>query len=152
MPDTIDIQGMGGLDYAEPVTSAPQIPAGGLTAGLAAQVNHVINIVTSVTMADVRPPVASDLAREFEALANEWHAATDHLSIVWQKAMHPAYQQIIGMGQRIVPHILEELESRGGWWFWALESITRENPAKDSTGRADAIQKWREWSQGRRLA
>src|SRR5713226_5923232 len=36
------------------------------------------------------PHHGDDLRQEFDALAEEWHAHTDHLSVVWQKAMHPA--------------------------------------------------------------
>ena len=60
------------------------------------------------------------------------------------------YYQIIGMGPKVVPLILRELEKETDHWFWALEAITGENPVKeDDAGdmRASA-RAWLEW--GRR--
>lgn len=37
---------------------------------------------------------------------------------------HPAYRQIIEMGQPALPLIFRELERNGGEWFDALQSIT----------------------------
>ncbi len=42
--------------------------------------------------------------------------------------MHPAYQQIIGLGKQAIPFLLRELDQKSGRWFWALKSITREDP------------------------
>lgn len=43
--------------------------------------------------------------------------------------MHPAYQQIIGMGEKALPLILRDLRDRPtGHWFWALNAITGEEP------------------------
>ena len=43
-------------------------------------------------------------------------------------AMHPAYQQIVGMGRSAVPFILKELANGPGHWFWALRAISGEDP------------------------
>jgi hypothetical protein len=43
---------------------------------------------------------------------------------------HPAYQRIIEMGQPVMPLIFRELEREPDHWFWALQSITGENPVK----------------------
>lgn len=43
-------------------------------------------------------------------------------------AMHPAYQQIIGMGPTAIPFILSEMKEKKGHWFWALKSITGDDP------------------------
>ena len=50
------------------------------------------------------------------------------LSIVSKMSLYPAYQRIIGMGQPVVPLILRDLEQEPEHWFWALQSITGENP------------------------
>lgn len=70
----------------------------------------------------------ADPAERFERLAAEWEAATRFTSSVAQMAVHPAYQQIIGLGPGAVPLILARLGERGGHWFWALRAITGENP------------------------
>jgi hypothetical protein len=45
-------------------------------------------------------------------------------------AMHPAYQEIIGMGRDALPLILFELERKVDHWFWALRSITGIDPVR----------------------
>jgi hypothetical protein len=62
-------------------------------------------------------------------------------------AMHPAYQQIIGMGTPAVPLILAELKRGVDHWFWALRAITRENPVPpESLGDMDAMAAaWLAW-------
>ena len=64
----------------------------------------------------------------FEALAEEWRRDTGMLSSVSRKAMHSAYQQIIGMGSEVVPFILRDLQKSPDHWFWALQAIARESP------------------------
>ncbi len=55
--------------------------------------------------------------------------------------------RIIGMGWPVVPLILEELEREPDQWFWALESITEENPVPpEASGRVRLMaQAWIEW-------
>jgi hypothetical protein len=70
----------------------------------------------------------------FERLAQEWHHETDVLSEPARAAMHPAYQRIIGLGPQVVPLILREMRAHGGHWFWALRSITGEDPVGPEIG------------------
>ncbi len=72
---------------------------------------------------------ADSLRREFRVLADQWHDETDHLSSPTQIALNFAYQRIIGKGALVLPLIFEDLEERGGQWYWALRAITGENPA-----------------------
>ena len=67
---------------------------------------------------------------KFARLANEWRKETKHLSSIVQKSMHPAYQQIIGMGESVIPILLQHLKQLPDHWFWALASITGDNPVK----------------------
>jgi hypothetical protein len=68
------------------------------------------------------------LEARFLVLAEVWRRETRILSLTTDKSMHPAYQQIIGMGPRVVPLILRELQRRPDHWFWALWAITGEDP------------------------
>jgi hypothetical protein len=79
-----------------------------------------------------RPALAqpAELEQLFARLAEEWRDETAIYSSVTQKAMHPAYQRIIGMGPAALPLIFRELERRPGHWFWALRAITGENPVR----------------------
>jgi hypothetical protein len=68
------------------------------------------------------------LRRRFERLAAEWKERSRFLSNTAQMALLTSYQRIIGMGPVVVPLILEELQREPDHWFWALESITEEDP------------------------
>lgn len=65
---------------------------------------------------------------QFEKLAQDWHQATRFVSSLTDMIAHPAYQRIIGMGFAVVPLILERLRLEPDHWFWALKSITGEDP------------------------
>jgi hypothetical protein len=83
----------------------------------------------------------------------EWKEQSRYLSNTAQMAMLRPYQQIIGMGAAAVPLILEELQREPGQWFWALESITEENPvAPEQAGRVRAMaDAWIQWGIDRGL-
>jgi hypothetical protein len=73
---------------------------------------------------------AAELEQLFASLAAQWREETAVYSSVTQKAVHPAYQRIIGMGPAALPLIFHELERQPGHWFWALRAITGENPVR----------------------
>jgi hypothetical protein len=66
-------------------------------------------------------------------------------------AMLRPYQRIVGMGTAAVPLILEELKREPDQWFWALESITEENPVPpEAAGRVRAMaEAWLRWGRER---
>src|SRR5438034_453066 len=74
----------------------------------------------------VEPP--AELERLFAGLAEQWREETAVYSSQTQKAMHPAYQRIIGMGPAVLPLIFRELETNSGHWAWALRAITGDDP------------------------
>ena len=81
----------------------------------------------------------------FQTLTQQWRNETAHLSLVLKKAMHPAYQRIIGFGPRAIPLILREMQGKPGHWFWALQSITGEDPVQPNATVAEAVQAWLQW-------
>jgi hypothetical protein len=93
-----------------------------------------------------KPPL--DIGLRFKKLVKAWKADTELMSKATQRAMHPAYQKIIGMGEAAVPLILKDLADHGpDDWFWALTAITDENPitaeiAGDMRAMAEAWLKW----------
>lgn len=86
-------------------------------------------------------------AARFFTLKAEWESATAHLSSITASAMHPAYQQIIGMGTIAIPLILSELKKKPGHWFWALKSITGADPVPpEHRGRLKQMtEDWLKW-------
>ena len=83
----------------------------------------------------------------FHNLKEEWENDTAFLSSITEIAMHPAYQQIIGMGRIAIPFILLEMQKRPGHWFWALKSIAGEDPVpSESRGIINEMTKaWINW-------
>lgn len=64
----------------------------------------------------------------FLSLTSEWEKDTFLSSSVTEICSHPAYQQIIEMGNSVLPFIFRELSKRPGHWFCALKSITGKDP------------------------
>ncbi|WP_016867264.1 MULTISPECIES: hypothetical protein [Fischerella] len=91
-----------------------------------------------------------EIEATFTALVKQWREENRGVSSTNQMSMHPAYQQIIGMGEVAIPLLLRELEKKSGQWFWALKSITREDPVPpECKGNTKEMTKaWLEW--GRR--
>lgn len=81
----------------------------------------------------VVPPVADPriLKEQFISLADRWRSETQHLSSLTRIVMHRDYQRIMGMGPVAIPFILEELSRRTDFWFWALTSLSGEDPVTD---------------------
>jgi len=66
-----------------------------------------------------------------------------------QAYMHPAYQQIIGIGPAAIPLILRELEQQSDHWFWALFALTGETPAEGTETVDEARAAWLSWGRER---
>ena len=97
------------------------------------------------TESSTRPDVLSAKFRRFAKTVREECA---HLSSVREIVLHPAYQQIVGMGPNALPLILRELEHAPGHWFWALRAIAQEDPVlPDHRGSvAKMAQDWMNWA------
>ena len=92
---------------------------------------------------------AEELTVTFRTLADKWWNATAILSFIQRKVMHPAYQRIIGLGPAVLPLILKELAERPSHWFWALQSITGENPVSEEANAVGAREAWLQWGRER---
>ena len=90
-----------------------------------------------------------DVRERFLRLSAEWKGQSRYLSNSAQMAMLRPYQRIIGMGPAVVPLILKELRREPDHWFWALESITEQNPVpEDVRGKVRLMaQAWIEWGE-----
>ena len=102
--------------------------------------------------------VETELVREeprlherFRTLVAAWREECGMLSSTTQKAMHPAYQQIIGMGSDVLPLIFDELDEAPGHWFWALRAITGEDPVppEDVGDVPQMTEAWLRWGRER---
>jgi hypothetical protein len=87
------------------------------------------------------------IEQRFRRLEAVWESATLYLSDAHKIMEHPAFQEIIGMGEAVVPFMLRDLEKAPRQWVWALPRITGANPvrpedADDSRMLADAWLRW----------
>lgn len=90
----------------------------------------------------------SEFEETFRRLVNEWLNDVIDISSTSQMINHPAYLQIIGMGIRVLPHLIRELERAPNHWFAALTAITREDPIlPDQQGNLSQMTAaWLEWA------
>jgi hypothetical protein len=86
----------------------------------------------STTKNDLKPngEINSELAEKFYSLASQWQSDVEGMSSTAQMSQHPAYQEIISMGTKVVPLLLRELKQNPLYWLLALSEITGENPIK----------------------
>ena len=90
----------------------------------------------------------------FSDLASTWREDRGPHSVMRQLAIHPSYQQIIGLGMEAVPFILAELQRSPDLWFWALSSITGADPVEPShNGKLRLMaDDWFRWAQARGIS
>lgn len=100
------------------------------------------------TLDRLRESLEGIAEKRFAELSDRWKRETQFVSNITKKAIHPAYQQIIAMGFAAVPLMLRDLAENGpGDWFWALTTITGENPiTEDIAGKMEAMtEAWLKW-------
>ena len=83
----------------------------------------------------------------FQKLADQWEEETLFLSRSDRKFGHQALQEVINMGDPVVPLILERMRFQGGHWFEALQQITGADPISPADyGNIAAMQNsWLQW-------
>lgn len=93
----------------------------------------------------------ADIEETFSMLAETWRSETRFLSAVDDIVLHSAYQSIIGMGRDAIPLLLRELQRKPSHWFWALRSITREDPVRpeDVGNIRNMTDAWLNWGRER---
>lgn len=105
--------------------------------------------MATATAAGWRPPTADEVAELFAVLAADWKERSKYMSNTMQMAMLRPYQRIIGLGPAALPHIFAELQRDNGFWFWALEAITGDDPVPpDDKGNVRRmVDAWLAWGQ-----
>jgi hypothetical protein len=100
---------------------------------------------------EMRSGLDETIEKKFIRLRDEWKSQRGPESSTTRMVMHPAYQKIIGMGPDAVPFLLRELERQVDNWFWALHTITEEDPVPaEAAGDWRAMAKvWLAWGRER---
>lgn len=93
------------------------------------------------------PTSRANAYQKFYNLLRKWKNDVMFQSSTTKIIMHPAYQQIIGMGQIGLPFIFRELERNADHWYWALKCITGEDPSlpEDSGNLLRMREAWLNW-------
>src|SRR5208337_1578933 len=80
-------------------------------------------------MITLTPEQQQDVARRFQGLATRWIATARYCSNTQALRNHAVYQELVALGEPVVPLILLELERQPRVsWFIVLTGITGENP------------------------
>src|SRR3954468_21378689 len=91
-------------------------------------------MATSPVPGTSEPAPAENTEQRFRRLAAVWEAETMYLSDAHRIIEHPAFQEIVGMGEAAIPFLLRELEKSPSQWVWALPRITGARPVSSSDG------------------
>lgn len=93
----------------------------------------------------------SDEDREkFDTLCEQWMMETMFISDTNEIIMNKNHQRIIGMGERALPFIFENFEDSGWSWFWALSSITGQDPDEECNGDVEKTSLfWSKWGESK---
>lgn len=88
---------------------------------------------------------------KFRRLAQRWRRETAAFSSLTKIVSHPAYLEIIAMGEKALPLILEDLEKRVSHWFVALAAISGEDviSADDAGDLRRMTAAWLSWGRDR---
>lgn len=87
------------------------------------------------------------IKERFERHVQNWRRDTEFVSSVHEQAMHESYLSIIGLGEKALPLILQQLAKDGGHWYWALRSIAQVDPVPEADRGHVAKMKeaWMRW-------
>ncbi|HKI38296.1 MAG TPA: hypothetical protein VKA46_40985 [Gemmataceae bacterium] len=96
-------------------------------------------------------PPADTVEERFRRLAAAWHQVCPTHPRNPVRYDHPVYQQIVGLGAAIVPHLLRTLREYPRDWFWALHVITGADPVTpEERGSVSGLREaWLRWARER---
>jgi hypothetical protein len=104
-----------------------------------------------VELAEPATESAEDLAKRFAELIARWKEGTRHRSRIKDFKEHPAFLEIVAMGERAVPLILARLEKEPSFLFLALQDITGVSPVpeKGDSWIEQLITAWLAWGRAK---
>ena len=90
----------------------------------------------------------SILKAKFQRLKEQWKEETLDMSSLTDMVTHRAYLQIIGMGDKAIPLLVDELRKEPNHWFVALNAISGDNPiAPEDAGNLERMtEAWLRWA------
>lgn len=116
--------------------------------GLSDEANFEFQFTDEILEHYFEPVSRKTLYIEFFELAEQWKNETKYYSSNTDICMHPAYQQIMGFGPRVLTFIFIDLKHELNHWFWALSMITGIDPVPhDKRGDLESMRTiWLDWA------
>jgi hypothetical protein len=104
-----------------------------------------MSVVPAAHPSDSSPP--ETVLERFRRLEEIWLAETGYSSSSTLLRSHPAFLEIVNLGDPVVPFMLADLEERPRLWVWALPQITGADPvpAEDRGNIAKMSAAWVRW-------
>ena len=75
---------------------------------------------------------SEDYVTRFNMLVRKWRAETAYVSSTKVMFDHPAFVEIVGMGELVIPLIISEISRQPDLLLGALTRITGENPVSEA--------------------
>jgi hypothetical protein len=96
-------------------------------------------------------PLNETVEERFRRLEAIWMAEVGYSSSSTELRGHPAFQEIIALGEAVVPLMLRDLEERPRLWVWALPRITGVDPVlpSDRGNIAKMSEAWLAWARAK---
>jgi hypothetical protein len=93
-------------------------------------------------------PAAETVEQRLRRLEALWNVETVFLSSTTKIVGHPAFREIVSLGEAVVPYLLRDLQERPRLWVWALPEITGVDPvpASDRGNIARMTEAWLRWA------
>lgn len=103
--------------------------------------------MASVPLNEALATSSETIEQRFRRLESKWMAETGHLSSYTAMVAHPAFREIVGMGEPVVRLMLRDLQDQRRLWVWALPEITGADPvAPGDAGKiAKMSEAWLRW-------
>ena len=132
-----------GMFQNERISSAVSIEAQYVTRNF--QNSHASFIGQSIFASEM---YKHQVKKKFEYLSGIWKAETMFSSSISEIVNNSSYRAIINLGEDALPLIIDDLKKTDTHWFYALESITGENPIKKEHRGVIPMMKvdWIEWA------
>lgn len=91
------------------------------------------------------------IERKFDQLRIRWRRETKYKSSLHDIINHPSYQEIISMGQPVLPLLLYEMVIEPTHWFVALHEVSGVNLNSSEDSFDEAVKKWITWGKDNNL-
>jgi hypothetical protein len=101
----------------------------------------------------VKTSAEQSLAQDFQRLDALWRKETAYQSSSTRIRNHPAFREVVALGDAVVPLLLRELQNDPNLWVWALPEITGADPVppEDRGNISKMTEAWLRWAKEKGL-